>query len=279
MRWGSTVLSPSLPIFPVATCKPSNSFRRLERTAVNPPPETAAYIFSLPSSLSLRRPTYDVWPDLCWESGEGRSRKEGGKEREAEAAEEGTTATVAVQQLLSSLLPPSLCLPLLPSGCWIALARGRARSVSECVRAWLPPLLLAPALVALSLSPSLPPSQLLSSFPFYRVSFSPPPSSFFAAAAAEAEARAANSRIQDPRFVRSLSDGCVRFLAPFFLRSFLYARGSRQKLSPIHCFRPRRLSSLLKLRLSSPLLLLNPQRLPVNGILSIVKRCRHRRQH
>ena len=67
------------------------------------------------------------------------------------------------------------------------------------------------------------------------------------AATAASEARAANSRIQDPRFVRSFF---VRWMCPLFSvpLSILSAAQAKSSLSiSTACFRPRRLSSFLKL--------------------------------
>ena len=107
------------------------------------------------SPSALLRPTYDVWPDLCWESEEGRrrGRQEGGG---GGGGGDGRRRSAATSFLPSLSPSSSSSSSSWPSG-WIALA-----SVSACARACL--------------LPSLPTSP---SFPFYRVSFSqsePPPS-------------------------------------------------------------------------------------------------------
>ena len=76
------------------------------------------------------------------------------------------------------------------------------------------------------------PLRLLSSFPFYRVSFSQPPSSLTLPSRLRRRGRrrTAGSRIL-VSFVRSLSDGCVRFLRPY-LSSPFFPRFSIRRFLP-----------------------------------------------
>ena len=177
----------------------------------------------LPSALL--RPTYDVWPDLCWESEEGRRRRRTGGGDDCRA--------VAVQQLLSypPSPPPSPLSSSCPSG-WIALA-----SASVCVRASC---LLLPSQLLLLLSHF---TESLS------LSLSRLPSSLPAVGRSRSEegregGRAAGSRLLG----RSLCDGCP--FSPLFFSfrpSFPRSLEARALFStrPPSCIRPLNRSHLM----------------------------------
>ena len=180
--------------------------------------------FPLDSSpLFLSPPQTDRPTTTSGQISVGRVEREGGRKGGGGTAEEGTTDR---RSAATSFLPPSLSPP---SAFWLLDCFGERARRGACVRAACLPSSLPLPLLSLSLS-LLPDFFLLLSHFTESLSLS---RSF--AATAASEARAANSRIQDPRFVRSLSDGCVRF-SPSSSHSF---RGSSQKLSIyLHCLLP-----------------------------------------